>query len=127
MRIGEVATRSGVSVRSLRYYEEQQLLHSTRSSSGQRHYGDEAIERVQLIQLLYAAGLSSKTIQDLLPCVETGISTAESQALLWAERQRIDRQLADLTAARAKLDEIIEIASDPSQPCSHSVPAANVA
>ncbi|MBT0773122.1 MerR family transcriptional regulator [Kineosporia sp. J2-2] len=117
MRIGELATRSGVSVRSLRYYEEQNLLAATRSTSGQRHYGDTAVERVQLIQLLYAAGLSSKTIQDLLPCVETGVSDAYSQALLLAERDRIDRQMADLAAARRKLDEIIDIAVDPTQPC----------
>ena len=38
MRIGELAARSGVSVRALRYYEEQDLLISTRSASGQRHY-----------------------------------------------------------------------------------------
>jgi DNA-binding transcriptional MerR regulator len=129
MRIGEVAARSGVSVRSLRYYEEQLLLDSTRSSSGQRHYSDTAVERVQLIQTLYAAGLSSKTIQDLLPCVISGISGPEDQALLRAERRRIDQQMADLATARAKLDEIIELASDPSQPCAYSVPkaTANVA
>lgn len=110
VRIGELATRSGVSVRSLRYYEEQSLLRATRSSSGQRHYDDGAVERVQLIQMLYTAGLSSKTIHELLPCVEAGVSTPHSQGVLLAERARIDRQMADLAAARGKLDEIIAIA-----------------
>jgi DNA-binding transcriptional MerR regulator len=127
MRIGDVATQSGVSVRSLRYYEEQQLLSSARSSSGQRHYGEEAIERVQLIQLLYAAGLSSKTIQDLLPCVVAGISTEHSQAVLLSERQRIGRQMADLAAAQAKLDEIIASVADPGQPCAHATAKVKVA
>lgn len=122
MRIGEVATRSGVSVRSLRYYEEQQLLSATRSAGGQRHYADGAIERVRLIQLLYAAGLSSRTIQDLLPCVDSGVSTEHSQALLLSERAKIDRQLADLGEARAKLDEIIELAAASSQPCVYATP-----
>ena len=36
MRIGEVAERAGVSTRALRYYEEQGLLESDRTSSGQR-------------------------------------------------------------------------------------------
>jgi DNA-binding transcriptional MerR regulator len=120
MRIGEVAARSGVSVRSLRYYEERQLLNSTRSSSGQRHYGDGAIERVRLIQLLYAAGLSSTTIQELLPCVDSGVSTEHSQALLLSERAKIDRQIADLAEARSKLDEIIQSAADSAQPCVHA-------
>jgi DNA-binding transcriptional MerR regulator len=117
VRIGDVAARSGVSVRSLRYYEEQRLLTSTRSPSGQRHYGDEALERVSLIQLLFTAGLSSRTIADMLPCIETGISTDEVKELLLGERARIDRQMADLAAARVQLDEILHVALDPSQPC----------
>lgn len=36
MRIGELASRVGVSVRALRYHEEQDLLASARSPSGQR-------------------------------------------------------------------------------------------
>ncbi|GAB3244096.1 MerR family transcriptional regulator [Kineosporia babensis] len=119
MRIGELAERSGVSVRSLRYYEEQELLQSERSSSGQRHYAEHAVERVGLIQLLFAAGLSSKTIQALIPCTITGVSTDETKALLLAERDRIDRQMADLAAARARLDEIVDIAFDPTLPCAH--------
>lgn len=38
MRIGEVAKKAGVSVRALRYYEEQDLLPAERSSGGQRQY-----------------------------------------------------------------------------------------
>jgi DNA-binding transcriptional MerR regulator len=59
MRIGELAARTGVSVRALRYYEEQELLAPERSTTGQRHYPDDAVDRVELIQQLYAAGLST--------------------------------------------------------------------
>lgn len=38
MRIGEVAAATGVSVRSLRYYEEQELLEAERSSGGHRNW-----------------------------------------------------------------------------------------
>ncbi|GAA3604779.1 MerR family transcriptional regulator [Kineosporia mesophila] len=120
MRIGDVAARSGVSVRSLRYYEEQGLLQSARSASGQRLYAEEAVDRVQLIQMLYAAGLPSRRIQELLPCVETGVSTEHTRTLLLAERERIDRQMSELALARGKLDEIIGIAFDYSQPCAAS-------
>src|ERR1041384_618552 len=97
MRIGELATRTGVSVRALRYYEEQELLGAVRSSGGQRQYPDHAVERVDLIQLLYAAGLSSRTVRSLLPCVDSGSSTPQSRAILAAERTRIDHQIAELT------------------------------
>jgi DNA-binding transcriptional MerR regulator len=120
VRIGDVATRAAVSVRALRYYEEQGLLAATRSASGQRHYTDAAVERVQLIQSLYGAGLSSKTIADLLPCVDAQVSTPESRALLAAERDRIDRQIAELTLTRGKLDAIIEQTSRPHPQCDYT-------
>ncbi|WP_433299125.1 MerR family transcriptional regulator [Actinoplanes sp. CA-030573] len=113
MRIGELATRSDVSVRALRYYEEQGLLVSERSGSGQRHYREAAVERVRLIQNLYAAGLASRTIAELLPCVDAQVSTPESRARLAAERARIDRQIAELTATRDRLDAIIELTESP--------------
>ncbi|MGW0212157.1 MerR family transcriptional regulator [Streptomyces sp. NPDC003233] len=84
MRIGELAARTGVSVRALRYYEEQHLLSSERSPSGQRHYSHDAVDRVLLIQQLYAAGLPSKSIVELLPCVVT----AEVNASAWLLRSR---------------------------------------
>ena len=111
MRIGEVATRAGVSVRALRYYEEQHLLTSERSPSGQRHYAEDAVERVQLIQQLYAAGLASRTIAELMPCVFTREVTPELLDRLTDERGRIDEQVRGLTKTRNRLDEIIGMAT----------------
>ena len=107
MRIGAVAAQAGVSVRSLRYYEEQGLVSAERSGSGQRHYAEAAVERVRLVQRLYAAGLSSRSIRELLPCVHTGIATEEVFARLAEERVRIDAQVRELMITRDKLDEVI--------------------
>ncbi|MEU7833876.1 MULTISPECIES: MerR family transcriptional regulator [unclassified Nonomuraea] len=117
MRIGELAAKSGVSVRALRYYEEQGLLDAYRSGSGQRHYPESAADRVHLIQMLYAAGLSSRTIAELLPCVEAKASTPESRAQLAAERNRIDAQIAALTRTRDRLDVIIRNTESPDSGC----------
>ncbi|MEA5367405.1 MerR family transcriptional regulator [Amycolatopsis sp., V23-08] len=109
MRIGELASRAGVSVRSLRYYEQQGLLTSTRSTSGQRHYTDNEIERVAFIQRLFDAGLSSRTIADLLPCVESpseGTSDAAFERMQ-QERDRLTRHIADLTDTRDSLDGLL--------------------
>jgi len=116
MRIGELAGTAGVSVRALRYYEEQGLLASQRTPRGQRTYPPAALDRVQLIQQLYAAGLSSQTILELLPCVDRGVSTPESQARLAAERDRIDQQITGLLATRDRLDAVIAAAADPTHP-----------
>ena len=113
MRIGDLAAATGASVRSLRYYEEQGLLVADRTAGGQRTYGVSAVERVQLVQQLFAAGLASRTIVQLLPCVDAGVATPESFALLVAERDRITAQLAELEAARDRLDEVIAITEHP--------------
>jgi len=117
MRIGELATRAGVSVRALRYYEEHGLLAAQRSPAGQRCYAEPAVGRVRLIQHLFAANLSSRTIADLLPFVDAKVSTPESRARLAAERDRIDAQIAELTAARDRLDQVIAISTSPISGC----------
>ncbi|MEV7739704.1 MerR family transcriptional regulator [Streptomyces sp. NPDC088921] len=111
MRIGELASRVGVSVRALRYYEGQDLLASVRSPSGQRQYPDSAVDRVELIQQLSSAGLSSRAIVELLPCVETGDVTPALLDRLSAERGRIDAQVSTLVKTRDRLDAIITTAS----------------
>ncbi|GAB2606808.1 MerR family transcriptional regulator [Kribbella endophytica] len=120
MRIGELATRAGVSVRALRYYEEHDLLEASRSPSGQRVYPESAVERVELIQHLYAGGLSSKAIVDLLPCVVDGRATAALLTRLSQERDRLTHQAATLLTTRDKLDQIITAATtnaQTGQPC----------
>jgi DNA-binding transcriptional MerR regulator len=111
VRIGELASRTGVSVRSLRYYEEQGLLASTRSTSGQRHYTAAEIERVRLIQRLYAAGLSSRTIAELLPCVHSPSEENSDAAMerMAQERDRLTEHIADLIRTRDTLDELMVI------------------
>ena len=113
MRIGDVAQRAGVSTRALRYYEEQGLLASERTGSGQRVYSESAVERVQLIQQFFTAGLASRTILQLLPCVDSGSGSPEVFAMLAAERDRITAAMADLAAARDALDRIVDIANHP--------------
>ncbi len=113
MRIGDVAHGAGVSARALRYYEEQGLLASERTPSGQRVYPESAVERVRLIQQLFSAGLPSRTIRQLMPCIEAGYGSPEAFELLATERDRITAAISDLAAARDTLDRVIDIANHP--------------
>ena len=117
MRIGEVATAAGVSTRALRYYEEHGLLSALRSPTGQRHYPHGAVERVRLIQQLYAAGLGSRAIAKLLPCVDTGVATPAVLAELATQRDRIEAQVRDLAATLDRLDAVIAVATHPDRHC----------
>ncbi|MEV6237896.1 MerR family transcriptional regulator [Lentzea sp. NPDC051838] len=107
MRIGELATKTGVSVRALRYYEEQGLLASERSASGQRHYPDQAADRVRLIQQLYAAGISSAAILEMLPCVVTGVASPQVLSKLRGHRSSVVKQIEDLQDTLRQLDSVL--------------------
>lgn len=113
MRIGEVAYKAGVSTRALRYYEEQGLLESERTPSGQRVYDASAVERVKLLQLLFTAGLPSRTILQLLPSIDAGYGSPEVFELMTTERARITAAITEMTAARDALDRMIDIAHNP--------------
>ena len=109
MRIGELAARSGVSVRALRYYEEQGLLIPERSPSGQRHYPDTAVDLVRFFQQMYAAGLTSKNIAELLPCHDAGHTDEGQRRMLHAERDRIRAKVEELQTTLHRLDEVIAV------------------
>jgi len=66
-RIGEVATRTGVSVDAVRYYERLKLLpRARRTSGGFRVFGVESVERVQFIKQAQELGLTLDEIRGLL-------------------------------------------------------------
>ena len=109
MRIGQLAEASGVSARSLRYYEQVGLVRSQRTPSGWRDFDQSMVERVVLIQHLFAAGLSSATIRELLPCLETSTEKRtgvlehlldQEVERLEAKRRDIERELDTLQALR---------------------------
>lgn len=109
MRIGELARRTGASVRSLRYYEAQGLLTSSRNPRGHRSYLEGDVTRVLFLRRLYSAGLSSRTIAEVLPCVDAPSRQASEAALarMVNERNRLEAQIADLMNAKQALDSLI--------------------
>jgi DNA-binding transcriptional MerR regulator len=110
MRIGELSARTGASRRSLRYYEQQGLLESTRSASGQRYYDDDHVARVALIQKFLAAGMSSSSIAEMVPCMAEPSQERARRALtvMDQERARLSSTLNSLTAAREALDHLMD-------------------
>ncbi|ACZ87840.1 MerR family transcriptional regulator [Streptosporangium roseum] len=115
MRIGELERRTGVNRRLLRYYEEQDLLHPERKPSGYREYAESDVATVRHIRSLLAAGLSTITIADLLPCMgkDGDALIADCPELLLdlhRERTRIQAAIHELESARTILDAVIATA-----------------
>jgi MerR family redox-sensitive transcriptional activator SoxR len=66
LTIGEVAKSAGVTVSTLRYYDELGLTPNVARIGGNRHFGQESIQRVSFIQQCKSVGLSLKEIQSIL-------------------------------------------------------------
>ena len=64
--VGSLAKLAGVTVRALRHYEDEGLLHPERTASGYRCYGAADVERLQQILLLRSCGLSLGDIRGAL-------------------------------------------------------------
>lgn len=107
MNIGELARQTGVSIRSLRYYEAKQLLSARREENGYRTYDQTAIERVRMIQFYLGLGLSTSDILDIVFCGKAG-----EVALLCdgtdfpcpKERDFYQEKLAEIEAHMASLE-----------------------
>lgn len=111
MRIGELSDATGASNRALRYYEEQGLIRSERLSNGYRDYGPESVETIEFIQDLLAAGLSSKILRDIMPCVTGGQGQTGACTDLVGQVRQVRDDLLDqerrIRTRRKKLEEYL--------------------
>lgn len=109
LSVGRLAEATGVSTRSLRYYEEQGLIESQRTESGHRRFDPEAVERVVLIQRLFSAGLSSREIGPVLPCmVDESARTSLLVDVLRDYRERLAQEIRKQRETVRILDEVID-------------------
>ncbi|MGC0368293.1 MerR family DNA-binding transcriptional regulator [Microbacterium sp. SLBN-111] len=109
MRIGEVSRRSGVSPRSLRYYEQLGLIASERESNGYRRYDQVAVERAIVIHMLFGMDFPREIVTSVLAC--TGDAPAEAHDALYAQLDRVRADLGErietLVATRSRIDEFL--------------------
>ncbi len=106
--IAEMCDRTGLSPRTIRYYEEIGLLPGVRrKASGRRVYGPEELERLGFINRLKALGLSLAEIGELNAVYAIGGSTSAMLTrlglLLTAHLEDVDRRIEALADLRGEL------------------------
>ena len=104
--IGEFAERAGVSVATLRFYEERGLLHSTRSSGNQRRYLRAELRRVAFVKAAQHVGLTLTEIEQEMATLPDGRvpTRADWAKLSRSWRPRLDERIAELGRLRDGLD-----------------------
>lgn len=116
MHISELSSQTGVSSRSIRYYEKKRLIHPKRTENGYRVYDESDIERVKAIQLFLDIGLKTDEIQPVIACgslapipKDGNWDCADSAIILYEEKLlKTRQQIEQLKNAESHLKELIE-------------------
>src|SRR3954451_6788406 len=106
MLIGELAELAGTSARTLRYYEEQGLVHPQRDAHGYRQYDDAELRVVHEIRSLLAVGFGMDDIKPFVECLRTTGSAhvcPDSVAVLRRKLAEVDGLIEELTDVRLRL------------------------
>lgn len=72
LTVGQVATRSGVAVSALHFYEREGLITSRRTAGNQRRYKRETLRRVALIRIAQRVGIPLARVADVLAMLPDG-------------------------------------------------------
>src|SRR5690606_35625833 len=93
----------------LRYYEEQGLIAPARSPNGYRDYDESLVTRVMQIRGLLEAGLPTRIIKQILPCLngpgQIHVADASPEVIAALERER-DRMTARIDCLARNRDAI---------------------
>ncbi|MFF0578782.1 MerR family transcriptional regulator [Streptosporangium saharense] len=112
MLIGELARASDVTIRALRYYEQEGLLRPERGPNGYRRYDEGAVTRVRNIQLLLSNGFTAQDVRGFLPCLEDGevllgAACPPSVEAMSRKIADLEERIAELSATRDRLVEAL--------------------
>lgn len=112
LTIGELATCTGVTPETIRYYEREGVIpRAERHGAGQyRRYGAWDAERLRFVRRARDLGFSLDEVRELLDLAtgERGGSCAEVNRLARAHLAQVDAKLAQLAALRAELNGLVQ-------------------
>lgn len=112
MQIGELADRTGLSLRTIRHYDEIGLLvPSGRSDGGYRLYTEEDLDRLLLIRRMKPLGFSLESMKELLDAVAAyrDAPTEENRARVDVFVELADGRRVDLTRQVEMADEFLTL------------------
>jgi len=106
LTIGEVATRTGLSVSAIRYYESRGLVAAVRTAGNQRRFPRADLRRLSFALIAQKLGLSLAEIEAALRALPEGRAPSRQE---WAEigeqvRGALDERIAMLERMRDRLD-----------------------
>ncbi|WP_407319230.1 heavy metal-responsive transcriptional regulator [Isoptericola halotolerans] len=110
MRIGELASTTGVSTQALRFYERKGLVPPpARSSNGYRHYAEGVVARVEFVRAAQAVGLTLEQVRGILELRDLGTTPCTHVVgLIEDQLAEVRRRQAELSALETELEHLRE-------------------
>jgi DNA-binding transcriptional MerR regulator len=108
--IGKVAKAAGISVDTIRYYEQLGLLpEAQRTESGYRVYSPDTVERLRFVRQAQALAFTLEEIKEILRLRYSGQSPCNCvRGMLEKKLEQVERQIVDLARFRRNLHKILE-------------------
>ena len=109
MRIGELARATGTKAETIRYYERAGILPAAdRTDSNYRDYSDEHLATLTFVRRARALGFSMAQVRELLALSDHDDKPCEDvDQLVRQQLREIDGKIADLTALREELGQML--------------------
>lgn len=109
MNIGEVAERSGIPPKTIRYYEEIGLVRPQRSGNGYRAFRETDLHKLAFLGRARALGFSIEDCRTLLSLYEDETrESAQVKAIAQDHLKAIDRKITELRAMRDTLSHLVD-------------------
>ncbi|MEJ3742571.1 MerR family transcriptional regulator [Actinomycetes bacterium KLBMP 9797] len=113
LRTGEVAEQAGVNIQTLRYYERRGLLaEPIRTIGGHRLYPPDTIALLQVIKAAQRLGFALDEVAELLDAGRRRHPTPDLRQRAIDKITEVDAKIADLTAIRTALTEVVDARCD---------------
>jgi len=109
MNIGEASERSGLPVKTIRYYEDIGLVRPARSENGYRDFLDSDLQRLKFLQRARSLGFSIEECRELLSLYEDrNRASADVREITRAKIRQVDRKIAELQSLKRVLSELVQ-------------------
>ncbi len=117
MTIGEIARRSGLPARTIRYYEDIGLVTPGRDANGYRRFSEADLHKLGFVGRARGLGFSVADCRDLLALYEDrNRASADVRDIAQGHLALIDARIAELTAMRAALSHLVETCAGDDRP-----------
>lgn len=108
MNIGDVARRSGLPAKTIRYYEDIGLIEPLRGSNGYRRFRDSELHKLAFLGRARSLGFSLEDCRTLLALYEDrSRASAEVKEIAQEHLKRIERKLEELTQMHRTLSHLV--------------------